>query len=120
MKFNFHENWSYTQGISWTNAEEKTESSDEWERSDMPRLDLSGSLNYAKGPWAGELNAHFYGDRNIDGGVYKDDDIFLMNASVSWKEGSHKLVLSCTNIFDREFVLDDQGYITPERKFILS
>ncbi len=120
IKFNFHENWSYTQGLSWTNAEEKAESSDEWERSDMPRLDLSGSLNYAKGPWAGELNAHFYGDRNIDGGVYKDDDIFLMNASVSWKEGSHKLVLSCTNIFDREFVLDDQGYITPERKFILS
>ncbi|MEA4873688.1 MAG: TonB-dependent receptor, partial [Synergistaceae bacterium] len=120
MKFNFHENWSYTQGISWTNAEEKTERTDNWTRSNMPRLDLSGSLNYAKGPWAGELNAHFYGDRNIDGGVYKDDDIFLMNASVSWKEGSHKLVLSCTNIFDREFVLDDQGYITPERKFILS
>ena len=120
IKFNFHENWSYTQGLSWTNAEEKAESSDEWERSDMPRLDLSGSLNYTKGPWAGELNAHFYGDRNIDGGVYKDDGIFLMNASVSWKEGSHKLVLSCTNIFDREFVLDDQGYINPERKFILS
>jgi len=120
IKLNFHENWSYTQGISWTDAEEKTAGTDNWTRSNMPRLDLSGSLNYAKGPWAGELNAHFYGDRNIDGGVYKDDGIFLMNASVSWKEGDHKLVLSCTNIFDREFVLDDQGYINPERKFILS
>ena len=120
MKFNFHENWSYTQGISWTDAEEKTEGTDNWTRSNMPRLDLMGSLNYVKGPWAAELNAHFYGDRNIDGGVYKDDGIFLMNASVSWKEGDHKVVLSCTNIFDREFVLDSQGYINPERKFILS
>ena len=120
MKFNFHENWSYTQGISWTDADEKTEGSDEWTRSNMPRLDLMGSLNYAKGPWAAELNAHYYGDRNIDGGVYKDDGIFLMNASVSWKEGDHKMVLSCTNIFNREFILDSQGYINPERKFILS
>ncbi len=120
MRFSFHENWSYTQGISWTDADERSEGSDEWTRSNMPRLDLMGSLNYAKGPWAAELNAHYYGDRNIDGGVYKDDGIFLMNASLSWKEGDHKLVLSCTNIFDREFVLDDQGYINPERKFILS
>jgi outer membrane cobalamin receptor len=122
MKFNFHENWSYTQGISWTDADEKSEGSDEWTRSGLPRLDLSGSLNYVKGPWAAELNAHYYGDRNIDGSDYNNDNdnIFLMNASVSWKEGPNKLVLSCTNIFNREFVLDSQGYINPERKFILS
>ena len=120
MKFNFHENWSYTQGISWTDADEKSEGSDKWTRSGLPRLDLSGSLNYAKGPWAAELNAHYYGDRSIDSSLFKDDNIFLMNASVSWKEGDHKVVLSCTNIFDREFVLDSQGYINPERKFILS
>ncbi len=65
---------------------------------------------------------HYYGDRNIDGSDYNNDNdnIFLMNASVSWKEGPNKLVLSCTNIFNREFVLDSQGYINPERKFILS
>ncbi|MDD4750433.1 MAG: TonB-dependent receptor [Synergistaceae bacterium] len=120
MKFNFHENWSYTQGISWTDADEKSEGSDEWTRSGIPRLDLSGSLNYAKGPWSAELNAHYYGDRSINSSLFKDDNIFLMNAAVSWKEGDHKLVLSCANIFNREFVLDSQGYINPERKFILS
>jgi outer membrane cobalamin receptor len=43
-----------------------------------------------------------------------------MNVSVSWKADTHKVVLSCTNIFDKEFVLDSQGYINPERKFVLS
>lgn len=122
MKFNFHENWSYTQGISWTDADEKKEGEDEWTRSGMPRLDLSGSLNYVKGPWAAELKAHYYADREISGVAFNNDNdnIFLMNASVAWKEGAHKLILSCTNIFDKEFVLDSEGYINPERKFILS
>lgn len=120
MKFNFHKNWSYTQGISWTDADEKSEGADEWTRSGLPRLDLSGRLNYAKGPWAAELSAHYYGDRSIGSTVYDDDNIFLMNASVSWKAGDHKIVLACTNIFDKEFVLDREGYITPERKFVLS
>ena len=122
MKFNFKENWSYTQGISWIDAEEKTAGADNWVRSGMPRLDLNGTLNYTKGPWAAEVNAHYYGDRSISGGIYKDDadNIFLMNASLLWKGDVYKVVLSCTNIFNKEFVLDSQGYITPERKFILS
>ncbi|NLD05805.1 MAG: TonB-dependent receptor, partial [Synergistaceae bacterium] len=120
IKFNFKENWSYTQGISWTDAEEKTKGAVNWTRSGMPRLDLNGRLNFVKSPWAAELNAHYYGDRSIRGGVYDDDNIFLMNASISWKADTHKLVLSCTNIFDKEFVLDSQGYINPERKIILS
>lgn len=122
IKFNFKENWSYTQSLSWIDAEEKTAGADNWVRSGMPRLDLNGNLNYAKGPWAAELNAHYYGDRGISRGIYKDDDdnIFLMNASLSWKGDAHTIVLSCTNIFNKEFVLDSQGYITPERKFILS
>ncbi len=122
MKFNFHENWNYTQGISWTDADEKAEGADNWIRSGMPRLDLNGRLNYAKGPWAAELNAHYYGDRNIGGVNFNNDNdnIFIMNASLSWKADTHKLVLSCTNIFDKEFVLDSQGYINPERKIILS
>jgi len=86
------------------------------------RIDLSGSLNYVKGPWAAELKAHYYADREISGVAFNNDNdnIFLMNASVAWKEGAHKLILSCTNIFDKEFVLDSEGYINPERKFILS
>ena len=120
IKFNFKKNLSYTQGISWTDADEKTKGTDTWTRSGMPRLDLIGRLNYANGPWAAELDAHYYGDRSIRGGTYKDDNMFLMNVSVSWKADTHKVVLSCTNIFDKEFVLDSQGYINPERKFVLS
>jgi len=120
IKFNFKGNWSYTNGFSWTNADEKTKGSNTWKRSGMPRLHLSRRLNYAKGPWAAELSAHYYGDRSINSTLYDDDNIFLMNASVSWKVDTHKVVLSCTNIFDKEFVLDSQGYINPERKFILS
>ena len=121
IKFDFQENWSYTQGISWIDAEDKA-GGKAWARSRMPRLDLNGRLNYAKGPWVAELDAHYYGDREIGSGTYKDDNdnMFLMNASVSWKGDAYKVVLSCTNIFDKEFVLDSQGYINPERKFVLS
>ena len=127
IKFNFHENWSYTQGISWTDAEEKAKSSDNWARTGMPRLDLNGRLNFAKGPWAAELSGHYYGDREVRFGKYGgtfdnnyNDNIFLMNASLSWKGDTYKVVLSCTNIFDKEFILDTSGYINPERKFVLS
>ena len=120
VRFNLNENWSYTQGISWTDADEKAGGSDMWVRSDMPRWDVSGRINYAKGPWAGELNAHYYADRNIDSTIYKPDDIFLVNASVSWKQDKHRIIFACTNIFDREYVFDNQGYINPERRFIVS
>lgn len=119
-KFNFHENWSYTQSVSWTNADEKTSGSDTWVRSGMPRWDLSGRLNYVKGPWTGEINAHYYADRTIDSTTYKADNIFLVNASLSWKQDDHRIILACTNIFDSEYFFDNQGYITPERRFIVS
>ena len=120
VRLNFNDSWSYTQGISWTHADEKTSDSDSWTRSDMPRWDVSGSLNYVNGPWSGELNAHYYADRNIDSTIYQDDDMMLVNASVSWKNGGHKVIFSCTNLFDKEYCLDSQGYITPERRFIVS
>jgi len=120
IKFNFNDSWSYTQGISWTHADEKSSDSDSWTRSDMPRWDVSGSLNYANGPWSGELSAHYYADRNIDSTVYQDDDIMLVNASLSWRNDAHKVILSCTNLFDKEYCLDSQGYITPRRRFVIS
>ncbi|MCE5202337.1 MAG: TonB-dependent receptor [Synergistaceae bacterium] len=120
VRFNLNDDWSYTQGISWTDADEKAGGSDTWVRSDMPRWDVSGRINYAKGPWTGELNAHYYADRNIDSTIYKPDDIFLVNASVSWKQDAHRIIFACTNIFDREYVFDNQGYINPERRFIVS
>ena len=118
-KWNFHENWSYTQGISYTHAEEKSGGSD-WERSNAPRWDISGMLNFKKDPWSAELSAHYFGDRRLTNAIYDDDDIFIVNASVSWKMDKTTVRLACVNLFDKEFYLTDYGDINPERRFILS
>lgn len=118
-KWNFHENWSYTQGLSYLHAEEKTGSSD-WTRSDMPRWDISGILNFKKAPWNAELSAHYYGDRQLTNAVYDEEDIFIVNAAVSWKVDRTTIKLACVNLFDKEFYLNNSGYINPERRFILS
>ncbi|MCD8162897.1 MAG: TonB-dependent receptor [Synergistaceae bacterium] len=118
-KWNFHENWSYTQGLSYLHAEENTGSSD-WERSDMPRWDISGILNFKNDPWSAELSAHYYGDRQLKNAVYDDEDIFIVNAAVSWKVDRTTIKLACVNLFDKEFYLNNSGYINPERRFILS
>lgn len=118
-KWNFHENWSYTQGLSYLHAEEKTGSSD-WTRSNMPRWDISGILNFKKDPWNAELSAHYYGDRQLTNAVYDDEDIFIVNAAVSWKVDRTTIKLACVNLFDKEFYLNNNGYINPERRFILS
>ena len=120
-KWNFHENWSYTQGISYLHAEEKTGGSD-WVRSNMPRWDISGILNFKKDPWSAELSAHYYGDRQLSktASTYDDGDIFIVNASVAWKVDRTTLRLACVNLFDKEFYLNNSGYINPERRFILS
>lgn len=118
-KWNFHENWSYRQGLSYLHAEEKTGSSD-WTRSNMPRWDISGILNFKKDPWNAELSAHYYGDRQLTNAVYDDEDIFIVNAAVSWKVDRTTIKLACVNLFDKEFYLNNNGYINPERRFILS
>ncbi|EHL64117.1 hypothetical protein HMPREF1006_00944 [Synergistes sp. 3_1_syn1] len=120
-KWNFHENWSYTQGISYLHAEEKTGGSG-WVRSNMPRWDISGILNFKKDPWSAELSAHYYGDRQLSktASTYDDGDIFIVNASVAWKVDRTTLRLACVNLFDKEFYLNNSGYINPERRFILS
>lgn len=118
-KWNFHENWSYRQGLSYLHAEEKTGSSD-WTRSNMPRWDISGILNFKKDPWNAELSAHYYGDRQLTNAVYDEEDIFIVNAAVSWKVDRTTIKLACVNLFDKEFYLNNNGYINPERRFILS
>ncbi len=120
-KWNFHENWSYTQGIAYLHAEEKFSGGD-WTRSNMPRWDISGILNLKKDPWNAELSAHYYGDRQLSNAasLYDDGDIFIVNAAVSWKKDLTTIKLACVNLFDKEFYLNNSGYINPERRFILS
>lgn len=119
VKFNFSENWSYTQSLSFMRAENKYGDAD-YERSGDPRWKASGFLDYQNGPWQAELGLFYYGDRVITNNAknYDDDDIFTVNASVSWKKNNHTLRLSCVNLFDKEYYLNSQGYVIPERRVI--
>lgn len=120
VTFRLGEHWSYTQGFSWTKAEEKRMSGSSWTRSGIPRWDVFGRLNYASGPWSGELSVHYYGDREIRGGVYDDENMFFVNASVAWTSDRDTIRLRCSNLLDEEYVLDSQGYLAPERRFSIS
>lgn len=120
IKFNLNDNWSYTQGLSWTKSEQQEEGADSWTRTDDPRWDLSGFLDYTNGPWTAEIAMHYYADRELTAAAYDDDNIFMVNASLGWKQGRHTLKASVSNIFDKEYVVSNSGYLTPERRFILS
>ena len=63
---------------------------------------------------------HYYGDRELKSAFYDDDDMIFVNASVAWMAERDTVRLSCTNIFDEEYVLDTQGYLAPERRFTIS
>lgn len=122
ITFNLSENWAYTQGLSWTKADEKNTGED-WTRTDLPRWDISGRLGYSSGPWSGELAFNWLLDRKINNntfGNYSDKDIFTVDLAVAWERGNDKIRFACLNLFDREYVLDSQGYITPERRFVIS
>ncbi|MEG1799632.1 MAG: TonB-dependent receptor, partial [Synergistaceae bacterium] len=119
VKFNLSDEWSYTQQLTFTDADEKVQNGD-WTRSEQPRWAASGFLNYKSGPWLAEVAMNYYGDRVIKSTVYSDEDIFTMNASLAWKENNHTLRFACNNIFDKEFYLNKDGYIIPERRFIFS
>lgn len=122
ITFNFSEKWAYKQGVSWIKAEEKKLNSG-WTRSDVPRWDVSGRLSYSSGPWSGEVAWNWLLDRKINNntfGSYSEKDIFTVDLAVAWERGNDKIRLVCVNVFDREYVLDSQGYITPERRFIVS
>ncbi|MDO4988531.1 MAG: TonB-dependent receptor [Synergistes sp.] len=121
-KWNINENWSYTQTLAYTHAEEKNGSGD-WIRSTTPRWDISGTLAYDTKRWNAEICAHFYGDRHIRNNTsqYSEENIFLVNAAMTWKaKENFKMRLSCVNIFNREYVINNSGNITPERRVILS
>ena len=63
---------------------------------------------------------HYYADRELTAAAYDDDNIFMVNASLGWKQGRHTLKASVSNIFDKEYVVSNSGYLTPERRFIFS
>ena len=111
--------WSYTQGFAWTDAEERPVGGD-WVRSGLPRLQLISRLNWARGPWSGEIEGQWLADRVLDSPFYEDDDIFVLNVSVQRKSRDDTFRLGCTNLLDKEYVLDSQGYVTPERRFFIS
>lgn len=121
ITFNLSESWTYTQGLSWTKADEKNAGSD-WTRTDAPRWDISGRLGYSRGPWNGELTLNWLLDRKIKNNRvnYSDKDIFMVDLAVAWERGRDKVRLACVNLFDKEYVLDGEGYITPERRFVIS
>lgn len=121
ITFNLNEKWAYTQGVAWIKADEKDAGGD-WKRASTPRWDISGRLGYANGPWSGELALNWLLDREIRNnyGNYDDKDIFTVDIAVAWQNGNDRIRAACVNLFDKEYVLDSQGYITPERKFVLS
>ena len=120
VTFNLTEHWSYKQSFAWIDADIKKTSDSDWTRSDAPRLDLSGFLNYHNGAWNAELSYSYYADRDIAGGFYEADNMFITNFAVNWKNGAHTLQLACNNLFDKEYVLDKSGYINGERRIIAS
>ena len=63
---------------------------------------------------------HYYADRRLTSATYDDNDIFMVNASLGWKRNEFTLKAAVNNIFDREYVITNSGYLVPERRFILS
>lgn len=121
IKIPFGEYWSYTQGVTYTYAEERESSASDWVRSDMPRWDLSGVLGYSNGPWSADFEMHYYADRHINTTTYDyDDNFFLANLSLGWKDGDNKVRFAVRNLFDKEVILSSSGYIAPERRFVVS
>ncbi|MCX7828740.1 MAG: TonB-dependent receptor [Thermanaerothrix sp.] len=114
------EEFSYRQGASWTYGEEL--SGGVWRRSQDPRWDLSGTLSWAKGPWRADLTGRFYGDRAIRNNSrgYSDEDMFLLDGSVAFASGDLSVRVGGRNLFDRRYVLDKEGYLTPERRLYIS
>lgn len=121
ITFKLNENWAYTQGVSWIKGEQK-DAGDDWTRSELPRWDFTGRLNYVNGPWSGELALNWLLDRELrnNTNAYDDKNIFTADLSVAWQQGNDRVRLSCVNLFDAEYVISNSGYINPERRFVLS
>jgi len=117
-KWKFADGWSYTQVLSYLNAEDKYAGQD-WKRSPQPRWNVSGILNYNKNHWNGELTAQYYADRVLENTLYEDNNIFLVNGAVGWQNKGLSVRLSCINLFNQQYFMDNQGYFNAERRVIL-
>ena len=121
IKLPLGDKFSWTQGVTYTYAEEKATEGADWVRSDMPRWDVVGVLAYANGPWSADFEMHYYADRQVKTSVYDwDDSFFLANLSLGWKNGDNRVSFAVRNLFDKEVILSSSGYIAPERRFVIS
>ena len=117
---NLSKQFSYTEAFSWIDAEQKDHQGDSWKRSDLPRWTIQRRLNYRQAPWEAEVSLQTLRDRSLSNPVFDDDSIYIANAALTWEKGEHRLRLACSNLFDKQYVIDNEGYLTAERRYSLS
>jgi len=114
-------NLKWVNGMTCQKVEEKRTSNDPWRKGGTPQLELYSELNYDNGPWFGSLSAHYYGKREKDGyDGPADDDFVIVDALLSYKMKNDKISLAAYNIFDKEYIVDTNGFIGPERRVYLT
>ena len=112
---------SWINGMTWQKPEEKANPGDPWRKGGTPQLELYSELNYDSGPWFGSLSAHYYGKREKDGyDGPADDDFVIVDALLSYSAKNDKISLAAYNIFDKEYIVDTNGFIGPERRVYLT
>lgn len=116
--------WTWIPTVTWTKAEEKETTASPWKKSGMPQWDIASRFVYEKGPWSGELSAHFLGSREADKEKYEaDDDYFTIDARISWEKGNDRISFVAYNLTDEEYFIDISGsdmFWGPERRFYLT
>lgn len=112
--------WQFNTALSWTDAEMKDRNGSEWKRSDMPRFVTNNAFRYNAAPWDAEISLQTLHDRSIQNPAFDDETMYLVNTSLGWEKGAHKVRLACTNLFDKDYVIDNEGYLTAERRFALT
>ena len=120
---NLTTNLSWINGMTWQKPEEKANPGDPWRKGGTPQLELYSELNYDSGPWFGSLSAHYYGRRDIDDledNDRADDDFVIVDALLSYSAKNDKISLAAYNIFDKEYIVDTNGFIGPERRVYLT
>ncbi|MDY3867875.1 MAG: TonB-dependent receptor [Pyramidobacter sp.] len=112
--------WSWTQGLSFVEGSERANASSDWQRTGMPRWDISGRLSYSCAPWGAEAELHYYADPASLPMYDSEDRFFVLNLALSRKSGNQRFKLAVTNVFNTEVVINYAGFITPERRVTLS
>jgi len=114
-------NLKWVNGMTCQKVEEKRTSNDPWRKDGTPQLELYSELSYDNGPWFGSLSTHYYGKREKDGyDGPADDDFVIVDALLSYKTKNDKISLAAYNIFDKEYIVDTNGFIGPERRVYLT